>query len=238
MIFGWQQALLLLVYKNVTMKKFLFLICMATAIVSLSGCLSTLYPLFTEKDLVFESGLLGSWNAPSDSSIMIFEKSTLQDFKDRPSLQPLANKSYIVTLKEHIADLEGTKGHLDDQFIETRFIACLTRLGNGLYLDLYPHETSRQKQYNNFYKQHYIGLHSLYRIQLKNDHSFDMGQLKEEYLKNLIDKKQVRIPYEISYNGSYIITATTEQLQQYVLKYGQVPEAYEHNTHYKKIPHL
>jgi hypothetical protein len=80
-------------------------------------------------------------------------------------------------------------------------------------------------------------LHSLYRIQLKNDHSFAMGQLKEDYLENLINKKQIRIPYEIGYNGFYIITASTEQLQQYVLKYGQVPEAYEDDTHYEKNAH-
>ena len=218
------------------MKKILLLIGLATTIVSLSGCLSTLYPLFTEKDLVFEPALLGSWSKTSDNSVMIFEKSTPPDFKDRPSLQPLANKSYIVTIKENIDDREKTKDHLDD-FLISRFIACLTRLGNGLYLDMYPVETPTQKQYNNFYKQHYIGLHSLYRIQIKNDHSFDMGQLKEDYLENLINKKQIRIPYEIGYNGFYIITASTEQLQQYVLKYGQVPEAYEDDTHYEKNAH-
>lgn len=220
------------------MKKILLLIGLATTIVSLSGCLSTLYPFFTEKDLVFDPGLLGSWSEPSDSSIMIFEKSTPQHFKDRPSLQPLANKSYIVTIKQNSIDRKGIKGHWDDHFIESRFIACLTRLSNGLYLDLYPVETPRQKQYISFYKQHYIGLHTLYRIRLNNDHSFDMGQLKEEFLKDLINKKQIRIPYEISYDGSYIITATTSALQQYILKYGQEPAAYEDNTTYTKITHL
>jgi hypothetical protein len=66
----------------------------------------------------------------------------------------------------------------------------------------------------------------------------EIGQLKEEYLKNLIHKKQIRIPHEVRYDGSFLITASTEELQQYVMKYGNVPEAYENLTTYSKITHL
>jgi hypothetical protein len=80
-------------------------------------------------------------------------------------------------------------------------------------------------------------MHSFYRIRFHNDRSFETSQFNEDFLKRLIDKKQIRIKYEVRFDGNYVITAPTEELQQYVLKYGDEPEAYykESSATYKKI---
>jgi hypothetical protein len=218
------------------MKKLLLLTGMITLILSMSGCLSTLYPLFTEKDLVYDARLIGEWKEKADDGSMVIEKASLQDLAKLPALQQLVDKAYIISLKSKEADVNSTRSK--DQLIEQKFIAFLTRLGTDLYLDFFPTPTDRQQQYDGFYITHFISMHSFYRVQVHNDRSIEISQLKEEYLKNLIQQKRVRIKHEVYIDGSYIITAPTEELQQYVLKYGSVPEAYDGNTVYTKIQSL
>jgi len=217
------------------MKKLLLLTGMITLLLSISGCLSTLYPLFTEKDLVFDARLFGEWKEKGDEESMLIEKASRQDLAHLPALQQLVDKAYIVSLKSKEAGANPTGSN--DQQVEQKFIAFLTRLGTDLYLDFFPTPTARQQQYNTFYGAHFIGMHSFYRVQIHNDRSIELSQLKEEYLKDLIKQKRVRIKHE-DIDGSYIITAPTEELQQYVLKYGRVPEAYDGNTVYTKIQSL
>ena len=190
----------------------------------LSGCLSTLHPLFTEKDLVFEARLLGSWNnGPDDDGAAVFEQGSAESFRDLPaSLKAIANKAYVVTMK----DKDG----------EVKYYAFLARIGKELYLDYYPADNARQKQYDDFFRQHLVKLHSLYHIQFLQNESFRIRQFDEGFLKDLINNKKIRISHEVMFDGSYLITASTEELQQYVMKYGDAPEAYsneKNDTFYK-----
>jgi hypothetical protein len=217
------------------MKKLFLLTGMLILLLSLSGCLSTLYPLFTEKDLTYDARLIGEWKKKKDKEIMVIEKASRQDLGKFPALQQLADKAYIVSIKttENL-NLEDSS-HNHEVTIEQKFIAFLTQLGTGLYLDFFPAPTTRQQQYNELYTAHFIAMHSFYRVQLHNDRSVELSQLNEDFLKNLINQKRIRIKHEVKLDGSYIITAPTEELQQYVLKYGNIPEAYEGNTLYTKI---
>jgi hypothetical protein len=55
------------------MKK-LLIATILVAVVVLSGCLSALHPLFTEKDLVFDPHLVGSWRVGADDGVYTFER--------------------------------------------------------------------------------------------------------------------------------------------------------------------
>jgi hypothetical protein len=207
------------------MKKTIIAALLVVIISTLSGCLATLHPLFTEKDLVFDPRLLGSWKTPDNNDVLVFEKGTSRNFSALPApMQALADKAYLLTIKE--------KGNVP----ETKLYAFLSRIGNSLYLDYYPAENSYQQQYEDFYKQHFIKMHTFERIRFHNDQSFETSQFDHNYLKALIAKKQIRIQHEIRTDGSYVITAPTEELQQYVLKYGDVKEAYENTSTFNKLP--
>lgn len=187
-----------------------------TVFILVSGCLTTLHPLFTLNDLVTEPRLEGTWKTGSDQDMVIFEKGSAASFQALPeSLQKVATKGYLVTFK-------------DQQNNTTIKHYCfLLRLGNELFLDYFPAENENQQRYNSFYKQHYVRMHSFYRIRFRNDKSFELAKFDQDYLKKMIDEKKVRIRYEIHSSGDYIITAPTSELQQYVLKYQNIPEAYE-----------
>jgi hypothetical protein len=178
----------------------------------LSGCLSALHPLFTEKDLIFNQELIGSWLVDDDT--VAFERVNALSLRNLPEeLQKLSQNAYHVIVKEKNKD-------------QTYYFAFLTRIGDGLYLDYFPEEDARKQQYSGIYKQQYVPLHSFYRLKFKNNHTFETNQFDKNYLRGLIDKKQVRIEHEKRFDGSYLITASTEELRQYVLKYGDVEEAY------------
>src|SRR5688572_8983667 len=159
------------------MKKLLLLTGMITLLLSMSGCLSTLYPLFTEKDLVYDARLIGEWKEKGDEESMLIEKASRQDIAHLPALQQLVDKAYIVSLKSKETGVNPTGSN--SQQVEQKFIAFLTRLGTDLYLDFFPTPTARQQQYHTFYGAHFISMHSFYRVQIHNDRSIELSQLKE-----------------------------------------------------------
>lgn len=213
--------------KQYNMKKVLAIAGIVVLLVTVTGCLSTLHPLFTDKDFVFEPLLVGSWKDVTDSNeVMTFERGTSQTFGDLPqNLQQNAGNAYVMTVRN------------PQKKEEFRYYAFLGKLGGGYYLDYYPAENRRQKTYDAFYKQHLIKMHSIYRVKFNGNKSVEISQFDESYMRNLINKKKIRIEHEVYYDGSYVITSPTEQLQQYVLKYGNVEEAYYSNNKntYNKI---
>ena len=196
------------------------------AIVMLSGCLSALHPLFTEQDLEFDPKLVGSWRVGTENDIFTFERGTPESFGNLPeSLQQLAGKAYVLTVTNGKGGEETAK-----------YYAFLARIGKHLYLDYYPTETKTRKGYPEFYKKNFIPMHSFYRLQPgKDSNTIIIGQFSDSYLRKLINKKQIRIRHEVRFDGDYVITAPTEELQQYVLKYSDVDEAYHDNKTYTRI---
>jgi len=76
----------------------------------LTGCFPSLYPLYTEDDLVFDQALVGFWEDPDDDMLWIFEAGE--------------KKSYQLTI-------------IDDEE-KSDFIVHLLVLGGQTYLDFYP----------------------------------------------------------------------------------------------------
>jgi len=190
------------------MKKIALTTAFALLLIFLSSCLNTLYPIFTEKDIVFKAELLGNWN----------------NNKDVVQITSLAKESGI-ELPEKISAIKD-KGYLinsDDQ----KYIVFLARIGKYLYFDYYPLESEVQQKADEFYMQHMIKRHFSYRVDIINKDRFELSQLDGDFLENLIKQKKIRIRHEIDGDGSIIITAPTEELQQYILKYGDDPGAYE-----------
>ena len=96
-------------------KKFLFYL----LAFSLGGCVPvmSLHPLYTEKDLVSDAILLGTWVEDSNRPDCVWD---FQEFDEQ-------EKAYKLVF----TDNEGHKGLLK---------AHLTKLGDNLFLDLYPTE--------------------------------------------------------------------------------------------------
>lgn len=185
-------------------------------LLGLTSCLSTVQPIFTEKDLVFDQKLLGKWRYTS-KSISGFVEITVankQDLAQQPGLAKLAGKTYLLRYT-------NTEGGVD-----AAYFGFMVKLGNKYYMDHYPAETPATANYEPFYKNHYLKMHTCYLLSINKDNSFELKQFDETYMKQLIDDKKIRIRHETREDGSLVVTASTKELQQYIMKYSDVPEAY------------
>jgi len=101
----------------------------------LGGCVPSLHPLYTDKDLAFEEKLSGSW---SDSEqIWKFEGDSEE-------------KSYELII-------------LDKDLKKGEFTAHLVKIDNMLFLDLFPEKPGLQA--HDFYKFHLLRVHTFVRVE-------------------------------------------------------------------------
>jgi hypothetical protein len=198
------------------MKRIFFLSTFTFLLLFLSGCLTTIHPIFTEKDLVYKPELVGSWktkNEDKDGTALITCLATENSIKLPGTISSIKQKGYLVTYKDVTGNVTGY------------YIAFLARIGKHLYFDYYPVPTKEERKADEFYMQHFVKMHTPYRVDIMNKGSFRLSQLEGGYLNKLIEEKKIRISHEINSDGGVVITASTSELQQYILKYGDEPEA-------------
>ena len=200
------------------MKKIALTTSFAFLLIFLSSCLTTLHPIFTVNDLTYEPKLIGTWNIEREGN------------KERVIISNLATEN-SVELPGNISDIKE-KGYLisyqhEDCRNPERYIAFLARIGKYLYFDYYPAYKKEDQKIDEFSEAHFVKMHTSYRVEILNDGSFELSQLDGSYVKSLIDQKKIRISHEASADDDIVITASTSELQQYLIKYSDEPEAYE-----------
>lgn len=167
----------------------------------LGGCVPviSLHPLFTDENLVFEEKLLGTWTDDPNSPEAAWEFKRIAE----------PEKAY----KLIFSDDKGKKGS---------FVARLVKLENRLFLDVYPaqlpcepEDPNNVKWPHNFF--FIIPTHTFMKIdsiepQLKMQLTYDDSM--EELLKE--NPNAVK---HTSVEDRLILTASTKELQGFVLKY-------------------
>jgi hypothetical protein len=165
---------------------------------TLGGCLPvlSLHPLYTDKNLTFDEKLIGTWVDANEAT---------WQFSDANKPE----KAYELIF----TDTGGRKGSC---------VAHLVKLDNKLFLDVYPNDiplnlddpNTTQWLYNNFLL---IPAHTFIKVngiepQLKLQLTDD-----EEFQKLLMEDHNV-VEYA-SIEGKLVLTASTKELQAFVLKY-------------------
>ncbi len=179
-------------------KKFLFYLLAAL----LGGCVPvmSLHSLYTEENVVFEKKLLGTWVDEPNNPETIWEFRRIDEPKN--------------AYKLFFSDNKDNKGS---------FVVHLVKLQNRLFLDVYPGELPWEPDdpnevkwlYNSFFlipAHTFIKIESI-RPQLKMRLTND-EDLKEQLL--LEDPNAVK---HTSIEGRIILTASTKELQAFVLKH-------------------
>ncbi len=175
-------------------KKLLFYVLAAL----LGGCIPvmSLHPLFTEETLVFEEKLLGTW---------VDDSNNIWEFKD-PNEQEKIYKLIFI----------------DDEDKKGSFVVHLVKLENRLFLDVFPDQFPSEQQdwekmnwaYNFFF---FEPAHTFIKI---NDiePELKLQLTDDDELKKLLKENPNAVEHT-STEDKFVLTASTEELQAFVLKY-------------------
>ena len=173
----------------------------------LGGCVPvvSLHPLYTQNDIVFDEKLTGDW-------VDVNEQTSWQFTKPNPE-----SKLYALTYR----DDENKKG---------LFAVQLVKLEDKFFLDGVPAQVpydsndpnkAKQLAYNAFFiiPVHIFAIVDSFEPQLK------LRLTDDEQMKNMLEEKPKAIKSE-SVDGRIILTASTEELQKFVLKYADSNELF------------
>jgi hypothetical protein len=204
----------------------------AALLLFMPGCgLLTLHPIFTPGELILDNRLQGKWKA--GGGYTEFEPATKVAMDEIPEkLRPFVNKFYLCTRRS------------DDGSTASRDLAFLVKIGNNYFIDMYPLKTEETKRLDEFFSSHELKMHTISKLEFTN-RNIKLTGFKDNYVEDLIKNREVRIrhsfvssPDESDKEKKIVITASTKELQAFLLKYGDRKEAYDnnedHNT-YRKI---
>ena len=178
-------------------KKVLFYLLAA----ALCGCVpvASLHCLYTEADVVFEEKLLGTWVDDPNEPDTTWEFTRIDD----------PNNAY----KLIFTDEEGRKGS---------FVAVLVKLKDKLFLDVCPSELPWEMEdpnkvdwpYNAFFL---IPAHTFIKVE-SIEPQLKMRITQESEMEKLLKENPDAIKHT-SIEDRLVLTASTKQLQAFVLKY-------------------
>ncbi len=208
------------------MKKVPVILATAFLLVLFTGCLRTLHPIYTVKDLVYEPKLVGKWKTESEGTkgFAVITNLAADNSIELPAkIAAIRQKGYLVSYQN------------EDGVPTDQYIAFLARIGKHLYFDYFPADKKGNAAGDVFFVSHFVKMHTSYRVDISKEGLFELSQLDESYITKLIDEKKIRISHEKDGEDNIVITASTQELQQYIIKYGDEPGAYtSEKTTFKK----
>jgi hypothetical protein len=123
----------------------------------MAGCVSSVHPLYTAQDVIFDPTVLGVW--------------TDEDSKETWALTRAGEKEY----KLIHTDEDGRKGE---------FVAYLLNVKGQMFLDLYPVEPEHRQ--SSFYHDHLLRVHKFVAV-FQIEPTIRISYLDPEWLKKFLD---------------------------------------------------
>lgn len=222
-------------------------------ILLLAGCepQESLNPLFTDKDVVFDPALVGTWitkewestKEDKDMLNLMFQKSgdaaaytLIETGKDDGNQVQIKYKAHLLQLREFLfLDLtqeepavselaqNSYKLKLIQSRSESRFEPHLLKLGELVYLELVPQESGEDGDFD----LRVIQAHWFFRIWIDGD-VLRLSEFDDGWFEKIIDEGRIDIDHErVSGKGETVLTASTEALQTFVLDHVEDEGAFE-----------
>jgi hypothetical protein len=171
-----------------------------------AGCVPSWNPLYTEKDLVFDPQLVGTWKG-DDGETWQFEKN--------------GDKKYRLVF----ADREG----------KATFIAHLMKINDRQFLDLYLHESAAEDmKINALARLTLMPVHLFLRVDQIGE-SLKMAVGNPEWLDNHLKANPKAIAHRRQ-SKRIVLTAETKDLQDFVMKHAEGEALFADPFTVKRVP--
>jgi hypothetical protein len=188
------------------MKSQLILI-VALLAVLVQGCVvKSLHPFYLEEDVVFKAELLDAWEDQER------RKWKISSVKEKPN-------AYEMKVSK-----DGK---------EAVFLVHLFKLDKALYLDFLP--VSSSEETIDIFNMHLLPTHSVAKIARMENDEVLIKWFNEELMTELFEHNRVKIAHEALRDDAskeeddktYVLTASTEELQKFLIKFGGDEKAFE-----------
>ena len=210
-------------------------------ILLLAGCVpqDSLNPLFTDRDAVFDSALVGTWTGTTededkDRGNLMFQESgeapaysliaTIDKDPDNGNQVQIKYKARLLRLGGFLfldlAQSEPAASEIAQDSYKLKLIPPgngngfephLLRLGDLAYLNLVPQESGD----DGAFELRVVQAHWFFRIWIEGD-VLRLAYLDDDWVKEMIDQGNVDIDHERVGKG-IVLTASTEALRKFVL---------------------
>jgi hypothetical protein len=176
------------------------------ALASLASCVPSINPLYTDKDLVVDPALVGTW-IDNDNETWTFATGT--------------DKSYSLVI-----DHDGKSGP---------FVAHLVALGGYRFLDIMPTDGAlNQSGLLEMYRAMYIRTHMFLKVSQVTP-TLKMAFLDADWLKKLLTKSPAALRHERrESDDDSVVTASTAELQAFMIRYGNTADAWGSSNEFKR----
>jgi hypothetical protein len=210
--------------------------------VLLSGCgIPSVHPLYEPEDLIQHKELTGVWS--SDDEEELFYVFSYNDFINNRTMLPEkllttgddTTSNFTITLDDLKIDLteETEEGKKNLYYIiqsingkpEEIFFAGLVVLDSQYFIDLYKTRTDEDG--------FRFPTHIFTKLEIQED-KLMLQEFKESFVKDLIKNQQIRIKHEYA-DDNFLLTAPSEDLKKFILKYGRESEAYGEKYTYERV---
>ena len=190
------------------MKKRIVFLVILPVLCLLASCIGSLRPLYTDKDLVFDPKMVGDWQDKEGVTWKI------QAYTD--AQLTLNHKGYMVSYRDK-----------DDS---GRLVGNLVKLNGLFFLDLYPVMPMEGK--NSFLVQNFLPVHTYFKVKV-SDKEIGLYSFASQKLYELLGENRIRLKHE-DMQDYKIITASTQEIQQFVIKYAAHDELFDYSVLSKK----
>jgi hypothetical protein len=173
----------------------------------LQGCiLRSVHPFYKEGDITYRASLEGKWKDGEGVDWRIHHN-------------PFDNNSYEL--------------HCSKNGAEATLLGHLFTLDGELYLDVVPLSDDREEL--TVFDLHMMPTHSIARVDLVDNDRVNIRWFNEEWLRNMFKQNKIKISHEVMMDpnpkgeddGAYLLTATTDELQKFIMKYAKTEGAYD-----------
>jgi len=210
--------------------------------VLLTGCgIPSVHPLYEPEDLIVNTVITGVWSSEDENELFyVFSLDDLENNRINLPENIVSNEndttsSFTINLDEIEDELEEKKDEgpknlyyiihtMDDQIVDL-FYAGLVQLDSQCFIDLY------KVSYND--DAFRFPTHIFTKLEIQED-KLILQEFKESFVKDLIKNQQIRIKHEYS-DDNLLLTAPSEDLKKFILKYGRETDAYGEEYTYNRV---
>jgi len=183
------------------------IIAVALIAVCLQGCIvKSIHPFFKESDVIYQEALEGTWQ-DQDKNKWVIHKNP---FKPNSYELHYSKSGRNVALLGHLFTIEG-----------------------DMYFDMIPIEDNSEEAL--VYDLHLLPTHSIAKVDKLTKQDVVIKWFNEEWLRKMFTQNRIKISHELVMDenpqseddGMYLLTASTDELQKFVAKYGNNDDAYD-----------